>query len=199
MQESRAIKALFFDFDGVLTIEKRGTPTMLSYLAKETGLPYEKIKAAYMKYSKALLLGEITHREMWKPFCEELGRDLPFALLEKSFLNMTLDQRILQTIREKKGQYRIGMITDNKADRIAAIVEQTELKGLFDYIIISADVHSRKSEKKIFEEALRQAGLEARNCVFIDNTAANLVQPAEMGFVTVYFDADRRDYDKLIF
>ncbi len=199
MQESRAIKALFFDFDGVLTIEKRGTPTMLSYLAKETGLPYEKIDAAYMKYSKALLLGEITHREMWKPFCEELGRELPFSLLEQSFLNMTLDQRILQIIREKKGQYRIGMITDNKADRIAAIVEQTELKGLFDYIIISADVHSRKSEKKIFEEALRQAGLTARDCVFIDNTAANLVQPAEMGFVTVYFEADRRGYDKLVF
>lgn len=34
------------------------------------------------------------------------------------------------------------MITDNKADRIKTIVNNTALKGLFDVIIISSDVHS---------------------------------------------------------
>lgn len=89
------------------------------------------------------------------------------------------------------------MITDNKADRIKTIVSNTELKELFNVIIISADVHSRKSERKIFEEALKQSGLKAEECIFIDNTASNLKIPSEMGFTTIYFDDEKRDYSSL--
>ena len=60
-------------------------------------------------------------------------------------------------------------------------------------------MHSRKTEKRIFEEAVRQSGLQAAECVFIDNTPANLTVPAEMGFVTIYFDDEKREYEKLIF
>ena len=85
------------------------------------------------------------------------------------------------------------MITDNKADRINTIVNNTLLKEFFDIIVISADVHSRKSERKIFEETLKLSSLKAEECVFIDNTASNLVVPAQMGFTTIYFDDDKRD------
>ncbi len=193
------IKGLFFDFDGVLTLEKHGTPTMVSYIARETGLPLPVIEDAYRKYNRDLLYGNITHRDMWRPFCDEIGQNVPYEVLESSFLNATLDPRMIRYIREKKGQYLIGMITDNKADRINAILEKTVLKGLFDVVVISANVHSRKTEKLIFEEALKQSGLGAEECVFIDNTPANLAVPAEMGFKTIYFDDEKREYERLIF
>lgn len=193
------IKGLFFDFDGVLTLEKHGTPTMVSYIAEQTKMPPSIIEAAYRKYNRDLLLGNLTHRDMWQPFCAEIGRDVPYEVLERSFLNMTLDPRMLRYIREKKSSCLIGMITDNKADRIQAILTQYGLKELFDVVVISANVHSRKAEKRIFEEALRQSGLQAAECVFIDNTPANLIAPAEMGFTTIYFDDEKREYEKLIF
>jgi len=199
MDGKRKIKGIFFDFDGVITMEKNGTPTMVSYISKETNIPYSIVDAAYRKYNRDLLYGNITHQEMWRQFCEDVGRDIPYEVLEKSFMHVTLDPRMIQYIKEKKGAYLIGMITDNKTDRIRAIVDHSELKGLFDVIIISADVHSRKSEKAIFEAALKQSGLKAEACVFIDNTLANLEQPAHMGFTTVYFDDEKREYDKLIF
>ena len=37
------IKGLFFDFDGVITMEKEGSPTIISYISKETNIPYETI------------------------------------------------------------------------------------------------------------------------------------------------------------
>ena len=162
------IKGLFFDFDGVLTLEKHGTPTMVSYIAEQTKMPMSIIEAAYRKYNRDLLYGNITHRDMWQPFCREIGRDVPYEVLERSFLNMTLDPRMIEYIREKKSSCLIGMITDNKADRIQAILT-------------------------------RQSGLQAAECVFIDNTPANLTVPAEMGFVTIYFDDEKREYEKLIF
>lgn len=47
------------------------------------------------------------------------------------------------------------------------------------------------------EEALKQSGLKAEECVFIDNSVSNLDKPSEMGFTTIYFDDDKRDYSRL--
>ncbi len=189
------IKGIFFDFDGVITCEKNGSPTMIAYISKTMDIPYEKVEEAYLRYNDDLLWGNITHKDMWQSFCKEIGRDIGMDVLESSFYNMTLDQNMIHMIRDYKKKYLIGMITDNKADRIDAIINNTELKGLFDVVIISANVRSRKTEEKIFKEALDKSGLAADECVFIDNTAANLVVPEKMGFTTVLFDDEKRDYN----
>lgn len=191
------IKGIFFDFDGVITMEKEGSPTMISYISKKTGIPSKQIEDAYYKRNKKLLYGELTHKKMWEDFCKEIGSDIDYRLLEESFLNVTLDQQIINYINENKEKYLIGMITDNKADRIDSIINNTALKGLFDVVIISANVHSRKSEEKIFREALEQSGLEAQECVFIDNTRSNLEVPNKMGFTTIFFNDENRDYSQL--
>lgn len=195
--KQQMIKGLFFDFDGVITMEKQGSPTIISYISKETNIPYETVNNAYCKHNHDLLYGSITHKDIWKHFCKDIGYSLDYQMLEKAFMNITIDQKMLQYIKDRRNDYLIGMITDNKADRIKAIVNNTELQELFDVIVISADVHSRKSERKIFEEALNQSGLKAEECVFIDNTASNLIKPFEMGFTTIYFDDAKRDYSCL--
>lgn len=191
------IKGLFFDFDGVITTDKQGSPTIISYISKETNIPYERVENAYYKHNQDLLYGRITHRDMWEQFCREVGQPIDYQILEKAFMNISLDEKMLDYIKKKRNDYLIGMITDNKADRINTIVDNTVLKELLDVVIISANVHSRKIEKKIFEEALKESGLKAEECVFIDNTAANLVVPSEMGFTTIYFDDEKRDFSSL--
>jgi len=187
------IRGIFFDFDGVITVEKMGTPTIVSYIAKETGLSLEQIETAYRKHNKGLLRGDITHEDMWCSFCEEVGMDIAYSVLIDSFFNVTIDKELLAYIKELEKDYIIGMITDNKVDRIETILENTELKDLFDVVIISAGVHAQKTESKIFEEALRMAELNPMECVFIDNTAMNLEVPSKMGFQTILFDDDKRD------
>lgn len=194
MEKRTRIKGIFFDFDGVITKEKNGSPTMIAYISEEMNIPYDKVYNAYVKYNDDLLMGNINHEDMWKAFCTEIGQDIEYDILKESFMNMTLDMQMLDIIREFKENYIIGMITDNKADRIDAIIDNTELKGLFDSVVISAKVHSRKNENQIFLQALKETGLNPQECVFIDNTASNLVAPKNMGFTTVFFDDVKRDY-----
>ena len=50
---------LYIDFDGVITVEKYGTPTMVAYISEKTGLSYDKVDLEYRKYNKDLLQGRI--------------------------------------------------------------------------------------------------------------------------------------------
>ena len=83
MNTIQTIKGLFFDFDGVITMEKEGTPTILSYISKVTHIPYEIIDKAYRPYNNDLLYGYITHKQMWKVFCDKIGYDIEYEVLEK--------------------------------------------------------------------------------------------------------------------
>lgn len=191
------LKGIFFDFDGVITLEKQGTPPIIAYIAEVTGLPAAAVEKAYRRHNRALLMGEVTHPDMWQQFCEELETDIDYEVLTKAFLNITLDQAVVGYIRELKEDYLIGMITDNKVDRIETILKEKGLEELFDVVVISAQVHCGKTEERIFAEALKRSELKSQECVFIDNTAQNLEVPARMGFRTVYFDDEKRDLTEL--
>lgn len=197
MNDKHIIKAIYFDFDGVMTLDKNGTPTIISYISKNTGLPLDLVDAAYRKHNEDLLAGRITHREMWDDFCRSVGMDVDYGILEQSFLDVRLDKRMTELVRRYKNKYLVGMITDNKADRIEAIIENTELKGLFDAVIISGNIRSLKKEEPIFREALKAFGLRADECVFIDNNPKNLIVPEKMGFKTIFFDHAKRDYTEV--
>ena len=66
------IKAILFDFDGVLTVDKTGSTSITKYIAQHTGLPLDRVKEAYYRFNKDLLYGKLTHPEMWQEFCELL-------------------------------------------------------------------------------------------------------------------------------
>lgn len=191
------LQAVFFDFDGVLTTDKYGSVSVAKFLSGRTGLPYDRCRAAYGKFNAAMLRGEKTQREIWPDLCAELGVPEEPCLLDEASRAAPMDAQMLELVRELRGKYKTGMITDNPADRVYAILDHFGLRGLFDAIAVSGEVGSRKDEPEIFRRALAALNLPAEDCVFIDNTAANLIVPGEMGMKTLFFDDEVRDMDKL--
>jgi epoxide hydrolase-like predicted phosphatase len=56
----------------------------------------------------------------------------------------------------------------------------------FDQIVISGEVGMRKPEPRIFHHALGLVGLEAEECVFIDDIEANIEAARALGLVGVH-------------
>ena len=191
------IKAVLFDFDGVLTIDKTGSTTITNYISQVCRIPAEQVRKSYYKFNKRLLYGEITHREMWEEFCADLGQKIDYAVLIDSFRYTRLDERMLDLVRRLKERYFIGMVTDNKCDRIETILEYRGLGQCFDAVAISAKVHSGKENSGIFEYVLDALKVKAEECVFIDNSRKNLIVPEQMGMATVYYDDEVRNFDDL--
>lgn len=193
-------RAVLFDLDGVLTLDKTGSQSILRSMAKHTELPEETLRTAYYRHNRALLYGRTTHEKAWPDICREVGQPLPFDLLHTAFAETPMDGAVLRIARDMKAAgCLIGLVTDNKVDRVEAILDCHGLRALFDAVSISAAVGSGKGDRAIFDDALRKlsaaAGAEIlpAGCIFVDNSPQNLIIPAEMGMAVHHFDDERRD------
>jgi HAD superfamily hydrolase (TIGR01509 family) len=78
--------------------------------------------------------------------------------------------------------YRLGILSNALASRRYYELKQFGLLRYFDPIILSREVKSDKPEKKIFEIALKEAGVLASEAAFVDDKPKNLQTAAELGF-----------------
>jgi putative hydrolase of the HAD superfamily len=192
------IKAVFFDFDGVLTTDATGTTTIIKYIKNNTELDHTLFEKAYRKHNRDLLYGKTTHKKIWHQICVDFGENIDFNILIQSFLSTPIDTVILNlSVALKEKGYFIGIITDNKQDRIESIFSKLEYKSIFDKIIVSSEIGSGKKEKTIFHKAISKCNFNFNECIFIDNSEANLIVPRQLGVETIFFDHDDRNHEKL--
>lgn len=191
------MKAILFDFDGVLTVDKYGSDSILRYLDENTNVPMEVLKREYYKINKGLLYGQYTHKDIWDAYCKNIGADIDFQILVDSFINTPLDHDMVAIVKQLKKKYFIGLITDNKADRIETILNYNDLNDLFDTVTVSAQCGCGKDDRRIFDITIKALKVEASECVFIDNSEKNLIVPKDMGIHTILFDDEKRDLNEL--
>lgn len=193
------IKAILFDFDGVLTIDGTGSQSICNYICKRTGIDLELFKKEYYKYNDDLLYGKIQHEDIWDALCKRLNTQIDINILYESFLNTPIDSQMMELVDKlKEKNYKIGMVTDNKKDRMDSIVQYYDWDKVFDTIAISAEVGSGKNCNAIFKKTIDCLNVNAGECVFIDNQEKNLITPKSMGMNVVYFNHNERNYENLI-
>lgn len=149
------------------------------------------------------LIAEIQIYEERKPNGQWL-KSIRFKLpIIENDLSIGLDngehvETMISLVKQLKERYLVGMVTDNKADRIDTILDDRELRKYFDVVAVSANVHSGKERPEIFEYVLDTLKVSAEECVFIDNTEKNLTVPMQMGMETIFYDDANRDYDAFV-
>lgn len=193
------IKAVMFDFDGVLTTDPTGSLTICRYIASAADVEYERLYREYRKFNDELLCGRKTHKDIWAELCQNVEANIPYNILTDSFISTPVDTEMIGLVYNLKSRgYKVGMITDNKKDRIDCIINYNGWNGLFDAVIVSADVGSGKDRDIIFGKALQKLNLAANECLFIDNQRKNLVVPGNMGMKTVYYNDQIRNFNGLL-
>lgn len=188
------IKAVLFDFDGVLTLDETGSQSICNYICSVTGIKMELFYNAYREYNPDLLIGKIRHEDIWEKICDAVGCEIEPAVLYDSFINTPINRDMLRLAQEiKQRGYTLGMVTDNKVDRIKSVVDYHKWSALFDVISVSGEIGSGKNHEDIFLTTFGRLMVKPEECVFIDNTQKNLVVPAGLGVKTLLFDYKKND------
>ena len=94
--------------------------------------------------------------------------------------------------RVKAAGYRVACLTNNVTGgdgRDAAGNARAELiatiMGRFDVVVESSKVGVRKPERRFYEIACELLGVQAEECIFLDDLGVNLKPAAAMGMTTI--------------
>lgn len=191
------IKKIFFDFDGVLTTDKTGAETHSKYFSQKIGVNAQELLSKVKQYDGEIDAGKISIKDVWESICKEAKIEFNPNWLKEAFISTPIDERMLEYARQLKDKYSVGIITDNSTERMNVIMEQNKGFNIFDTIIISEDVKCTKEGTEIFEITTQRANVNAEECIFIDNKQKNVDTAKKVGFIGVYFDDKKRDYDNL--
>jgi epoxide hydrolase-like predicted phosphatase len=94
------------------------------------------------------------------------------GLLNRMFAASTPDPAMYRLIRSLRGAGFSTALLSNSWGY--GDYPRDDFPGLFDAVVISGEVGMRKPEPGIFRHAAALLGLEPRECVFIDDIAANI-------------------------
>jgi putative hydrolase of the HAD superfamily len=196
--KGKMIKAVLFDYDGVLTLDKSGSYSICKYISKNADIDYELFSTEYKKYNDDLIIGKVTHEQIWSQLCKNINKNISIKYLFDSYKNTPINQKMIELVRKVKKNNKTGLITDNKKDRIDAAKIDFKLEQLFDVITVSAEIGSQKNTELIFNKTINQLGVKPDECIFIDNQESNLIVPKKMGIKTIFYDHKENNIKRLV-
>jgi len=187
------MKTIIFDMYGVLLKESKGNfiPYTYNHFPPSEHNRITKAFRVDRLFTKAGN-GEITSDE----FLTALGYENPqFYMRDYIENHLTMDEDFYAFAESIKHKYKFALLSNDVSDWSKYITEYYKLNEYLSAKIVSADVHYRKPDRKIYEIALQRLGVFGEDCVFIDNSVENLKVASEFGINTILFNRDNEIYD----
>jgi putative hydrolase of the HAD superfamily len=131
--------------------------------------------------------GECTLAEFELALASELvllegGPVVAAGLLERMFAGSAPDQAMIDVIGRL---HTAGVPTGLLSNSWGSSYPRELFPGLFDAVVISAEVGMRKPEPRIFRHAAELLGVRPEECVFVDDIQANITAAEQLGFTGV--------------
>ena len=192
------IRALICDFGGVLT-----SPIAEGFLAyqEESGVTVEQLGVAMRRSTEehgepplfALERGEISEQEFGRRLGAHLepGFDLP-RLRELYFERLRPNRPMIDYVgRLRRGGLRTALCTNNVQEwEPLWRAKLPELDDVFEVVVDSGFVGTRKPERRIYELTLERlgGGLGFEDCVLVDDLEPNCDAARALGMKAVRFE-----------
>jgi epoxide hydrolase-like predicted phosphatase len=101
---------------------------------------------------------------------------------------------LLDFIRGLRGRYKVGLLSNAWDDLRQTLHERWDIDGLFDELIISAEVKMVKPDPRIFHLAVDRLKVQPAEAVFIDDILKNVQAAREVGLLAIQYS----DYQKTV-
>jgi 2-haloacid dehalogenase len=92
---------------------------------------------------------------------------------------------ILKTLKQKN--YPLYGLSNWSEETFPIVRDEFPFLSLFDGVILSGAVKLIKPDRAIFDLTLKMVGKTAQECLFIDDSQANIAAAKEIGFDTIRF------------
>jgi len=91
----------------------------------------------------------------------------------------------------------MGLLSNGWPSTRHFLDERWHIADIFDDVVISAEVGVAKPDRRIYQLALDQMGVEAEQTIFIDDFIENIEGARELGIHGIHFQDPRTILDEL--
>jgi putative hydrolase of the HAD superfamily len=198
-----SIAAVITDFGGVLT-----SPLRDSFVAFQnaSGIPLEALSKAMMAVAARegsnplyeLELGRMSEARFLSVLSQELSQQLSHEVRmesfgERYFQNLHPNERMISYMRELRSRgYRMAICTNNVREWERLWRAKLPVEEIFDVVVDSAFVGTRKPERRIYEITLERLAVPAERAVLIDDLELNCQAAQDMGMKAIWFRETER-------
>ncbi len=183
-------RGLILDFGGVVTTDLYAE---LSSFCRREGLDPGAVARVLRddpegrEALKAVEAGKIPQREYEVTIGRLLGVD-DRHLLTRALGGLRARPEVLDLIQRTRATgIRVGLLSNSWGDGEYDPYAGYDLDAMFDAVVISGDTGTRKPDPAIYLIATDELGVPPRECVFVDDTLANIPAAEELGMATVHF------------
>ena len=195
MKENKTdIKAIVFDYGGVLVNDP--DEKIIRDISDKFGMTYEESLEIIQVLVKQYQRGEISNEEFWEKFSEMAEKELPknYESLWVDKMEIKIDYQIVDLVKKLKNKDFVVALLSNTISPHAQKNMENGCYDLFDPVVLSFEVGSRKPEEKIFQIILDKLNLPAEKCVYIEDNKDYSDIATKIGMCGIKFDS----YEKLI-
>ena len=182
------LKAIFFDFDDTLQSRKGAYRLYCeSFLTKYFPDISEEERLRKLDEMEEYVDGGYKDREVYFPEIIDLWKwdnHPPMQELYDSFnydfgkyivlLDGAID--VLNKIKEKG--YILGCITNGVSSLQNIKLDTAGIRDMFDVVVVSGDIGIYKPDRRIFDEAIRRAGVKNEEAMFVGDHPVNDIEGA---------------------
>ena len=186
------IKAIIFDFGNVLLEWDPRNVYERFFPDDPEGMERFFKEVRFMEWN--------AHQDRGRPFAEgvaALSEEFPqYSHLIQAYQDHWSDsigESLTGTVeilrRVKQAGYPVYGLSNWSAETFPFVRERYDFFDLLDDMVISGEVGHVKPHPEIFQILLDRIGRPAGECLFIDDSLANIQQAQKMGFAVIHFES----------
>ncbi|QQG39947.1 MAG: HAD family hydrolase [Candidatus Aenigmatarchaeota archaeon] len=168
------MQAILLDFFGVIAQPRYITNTIAAFLKKDMA----GVRPIYQSYER----GELTREAFWKKMGVKDHARIEQRLIE----TFKLDADFKAVHEELKKNYAIAIVSNADAFLLRSLLKRFGIADAFEAVVISEEVKSAKPDAAIYRKACAALGVNASECVFVDDRQENLETAKDLGMTTVF-------------
>lgn len=186
--KSGGIKAVLFDFGGVLSEE--GWKKGLSVIARTNGLDADRLiqTAADTIYETGYITGKCAENDFWNALKEKTGiKGDNASLLHELMSRFVLNQRMIDLAKQlRMAGLTVGILSDqtNWLDQINA---RYDFFKYFDHVFNSYHLGKGKRDVSLFDDIAALLRTPPDRILFIDDDPGNVERARQKGWQAILY------------
>lgn len=186
------IRAVFFDFAGVLVGWRVSQETRWRYVAQQAGMDLPALTDFLQQGDlyRAVQQGRTSREAWWQERMDALGATDEQRVLWQTLLYSSWppDPGCLALIDELQARdVRLGLLTNSGYSSARLVERYPFLKG-FDAVLLAAETGAPKPTPAAFKRAAQAVGVPPATILLVDDTSSNVAGARRAGWQAHHFE-----------